>query len=77
MILQMYQAKRHFRSEFVPIRKLQYHVQIWGEPAPGKIPPSGATRAVGRAAGPDWYKQQAAKIAMVASIRDALKAAKK
>ena len=38
MILQMYQAKRHFRSEFVPIRNLQYHVQIWGEPAPNKIP---------------------------------------
>jgi len=34
----MYQAKRHFRSEFVPIRNLQYHVQIWGEPAPGRIP---------------------------------------
>jgi len=34
----MYQAKRHFRSEFVPIRNLQYHVQIWGEPAPNKIP---------------------------------------
>ena len=34
----MYQVKRVFRSEFVPIRTLQYHVQIWGEPAPGKIP---------------------------------------
>ncbi len=34
----MYQAKRIFRSEFVPIRKLQYHVQIWGESAPGKTP---------------------------------------
>jgi len=34
----MYQAKRHFRSEYVPIRNLQYHVQIWGEPAPGKTP---------------------------------------
>jgi pimeloyl-ACP methyl ester carboxylesterase len=34
----MYQAKRHFRSEYVLIRNLQYHVQIWGEPAPGKTP---------------------------------------
>ena len=38
MMLRMYQAKRLFRSEFVPIRKLQYHVQIWGESAPGKTP---------------------------------------
>jgi len=38
MIPQMYQAKRHFHSEFIPIRNLQYHVQIWGEPAPGKTP---------------------------------------
>ena len=38
MIPRMYQAKRHFRSEYVPIRNLQYHVQIWGEPAPGKTP---------------------------------------
>jgi pimeloyl-ACP methyl ester carboxylesterase len=38
MIGQMYQVKRISRSEFVPIRNLQYHVQIWGEPAPGKIP---------------------------------------
>ena len=34
----MYQAKRTSRSEFVPIRNLQYHVRIWGEPAPGKVP---------------------------------------
>ncbi|MDD5445035.1 MAG: alpha/beta hydrolase [Pseudomonas fluorescens] len=34
----MYQAQRIPRSEFVPIRTLQYHVQIWGEPAPGKTP---------------------------------------
>jgi pimeloyl-ACP methyl ester carboxylesterase len=34
----MYQAKKVSRSEFVPIRNLQYHVQIWGEPAPGKTP---------------------------------------
>ena len=38
MIPRMYQAKRHFRSEYVPIRNLQYHVQLWGEPAPGKTP---------------------------------------
>lgn len=35
---QMYQAKRHSRSEFVPIRQLQYHVRVWGEPAADKIP---------------------------------------
>lgn len=34
----MYQVQRIPRSEFVPIRTLQYHVQIWGEPAPGKVP---------------------------------------
>ena len=34
----MYQVKRRFRSEFVPIRSLQYHVQIWGEPSPDKTP---------------------------------------
>jgi pimeloyl-ACP methyl ester carboxylesterase len=34
----MYQAKRKFRSEFVPIRNLQYHVQVWGEPSPDKTP---------------------------------------
>jgi len=34
----MYQAKRAFRSEFVPIRQLQYHVQIWGEPSAEKTP---------------------------------------
>lgn len=38
MIGQMYQVQRIPRSEFVPIRTLQYHVQIWGEPAPGKVP---------------------------------------
>lgn len=38
MITRMYQAKKVSRSEFVPIRNLQYHVQIWGEPAPGKTP---------------------------------------
>ena len=34
----MYQAKRPSRSEFVPIRGLKYHVRLWGEPAPGKVP---------------------------------------
>ncbi len=34
----MYQVKRKFRSEFVPIRNLQYHVQIWGQPSPDKTP---------------------------------------
>ncbi|MCC2675838.1 MAG: hydrolase-like protein [Ramlibacter sp.] len=34
----MYQPKRVSRSEFVPIRNLRYHVRIWGEPAPGKVP---------------------------------------
>lgn len=34
----MYQVKRQCRSEFVPIRNLTYHVQVWGEPAPGKVP---------------------------------------
>lgn len=34
----MYQVKRSFRSEFVPLRGLDYHVQVWGEAAPGRIP---------------------------------------
>ena len=34
----MYQVKRTPHSEFVPIRNLQYHVQVWGEPAPDKTP---------------------------------------
>jgi pimeloyl-ACP methyl ester carboxylesterase len=34
----MYQAKRPFKSEFIPVRGLQYHVQVWGQPAPGKTP---------------------------------------
>jgi pimeloyl-ACP methyl ester carboxylesterase len=38
MIPQMYQAQRISRSDFVPIRTLQYHVRVWGEPAPDKIP---------------------------------------
>ena len=38
MIPQMYQVQRTSRSEFVPIRNLQYHVRVWGEPAPDKTP---------------------------------------
>ena len=38
MMVQMYQVKKQARSEFVPIRNLQYHVQVWGEPSPDKIP---------------------------------------
>ncbi|MDH4449472.1 MAG: alpha/beta hydrolase [Rhodoferax sp.] len=34
----MYQARRPFRSEFIPIRNLSYHVQVWGEPSPDKVP---------------------------------------
>ena len=34
----MYQVKRRCKSEFVPIRNLSYHVQVWGEPGPGKVP---------------------------------------
>ncbi|HWI82245.1 alpha/beta hydrolase [Ramlibacter sp.] len=34
----MYQAKNAARSEFVPIRQLDYHVWVWGEPAPDKVP---------------------------------------
>jgi pimeloyl-ACP methyl ester carboxylesterase len=38
MIARMYQVKRTSQSEYVPIRNLQYHVQIWGQPAPDKTP---------------------------------------
>ena len=38
MIRPMYQVKRISHSEFVPIRNLQYHVRVWGEPSPDKIP---------------------------------------
>jgi pimeloyl-ACP methyl ester carboxylesterase len=38
MMGQMYQVKKFHRSEFVPIRNLQYHVQVWGEPSPDKTP---------------------------------------
>jgi pimeloyl-ACP methyl ester carboxylesterase len=34
----MYQVKKIHRSEFVPIRNLTYHVQVWGEPSAEKTP---------------------------------------
>ena len=34
----MYQVKRTSRSEFVPIRNLNYHVRVWGRPGPAKVP---------------------------------------
>ena len=34
----MYQVKRSARSEFVAIRNLDYHVQVWGTPKPGGFP---------------------------------------
>ena len=34
----MYRIKKPHRSEYVPIRHHRYHVQVWGEPAPGKVP---------------------------------------
>jgi pimeloyl-ACP methyl ester carboxylesterase len=38
MMGRMYQAKKAARSEFVPVRNLNYHVLVWGEPGPGKVP---------------------------------------
>jgi pimeloyl-ACP methyl ester carboxylesterase len=34
----MYQVKRECKSELVPIRGLDYHVQTWGTPTPGQAP---------------------------------------
>jgi pimeloyl-ACP methyl ester carboxylesterase len=34
----MYQARKTPRSEFVRIRNLEYHVLVWGEPAPDQVP---------------------------------------
>jgi len=34
----MYQPRRASRNEFVPIRNLKYHVLLWGDPGPGKVP---------------------------------------
>jgi pimeloyl-ACP methyl ester carboxylesterase len=38
MISHMYPAQRIARSEFVPIRQLNYHVRCWGQPGPDKTP---------------------------------------
>lgn len=35
----MYQALRPSRSEFVPVRKLQYHIRLWGSPSAGPTDP--------------------------------------
>ena len=35
----MYKEKRLFRSEFVPIRGLDYHVQIWNGSGDAALPP--------------------------------------
>ncbi len=37
-MLPMYQAQRLSRSEFIPIRSLQYHVWRWGTPQAGTAP---------------------------------------
>jgi len=34
----MYQARRIARSEFIPIRNLSYHVQVWGKPSADRTP---------------------------------------
>jgi pimeloyl-ACP methyl ester carboxylesterase len=34
----MYQVKRISRSEFVPVRQLNYHVRCWGEAGPEQTP---------------------------------------
>ena len=34
----MYQVKRISHSEFVPIRRLDYHVRCWGQPKSGIAP---------------------------------------
>ncbi len=34
----MYQVKRSSRSEFVPVRNLNYHVWTWGQATPGMAP---------------------------------------
>jgi pimeloyl-ACP methyl ester carboxylesterase len=38
MMQRMYQASKASRSEFVPIRHLNYHVRIWGESEPTRPP---------------------------------------
>lgn len=34
----MYQIRTASRSEFIPLRHLQYHVRLWGEPTPNRTP---------------------------------------
>lgn len=34
----MYQPRRLSRSEFVPVRTLNYHVRLWGQPSPAQAP---------------------------------------
>jgi pimeloyl-ACP methyl ester carboxylesterase len=38
MIERMYPIQKASRSEFIPIRHLQYHVRQWGTPSPDKTP---------------------------------------
>jgi pimeloyl-ACP methyl ester carboxylesterase len=38
MMWEMYQVKNRSRSEFVPIRELQYHVRLWGQPSADRVP---------------------------------------
>ncbi|OIQ77268.1 tropinesterase [mine drainage metagenome] len=34
----MYSIKRLSQSQFVPVRQLNYHVRVWGQPQPGVAP---------------------------------------
>ncbi len=36
--IERYPLRRASRSEFVPIRNLNYHVRLWGEPSPDRTP---------------------------------------
>ena len=38
MIARMYQVVRSSRSDFLPVRTVRYHVQVWGEPSASTIP---------------------------------------
>lgn len=38
IIGRMYQPRRAFQSEFIPVRGLRYHVLSWGAPTPGRPP---------------------------------------
>ena len=44
----MYQVKRASRSEFVPIRNLNYHVRLWGEPQTRRAAAGAGARLDGR-----------------------------